>query len=238
MTKDKEAILLMKQKCAQEAVKKVQNDMILGIGSGSTVKEFIKLLGERDDLDVTTIVCIASSYDTEQMLIDNGMQVGLLNQYSKIDLTIDGADRVDKKLNLIKGGGAALLREKIIATAAQKVIIIVDKSKIVQQLDDSFPVPVEVIPFALNFVTRKLELLEGKPVIRKTSNKLGPLITDNGNMILDTYFDAIDHPDRLEQLINNIPGVMENGLFPSKLITEVIQAKEKEVVIIKNNGKE
>lgn len=233
MSEKSDQKLLMKQKCAKEATKYVKENMILGIGSGSTVREFIKLLG-KSKLNLETIICIPSSYDTETMLQENGMRIGTLNQYSKIDLTIDGADRVDMDLNVIKGGGGALLREKIIAAAAQKVIIIIDSSKMVQSLGGSFPIPVEVIPHAKNYVKTRLEKIGGSPNLRKASDKLGPTITDNGNIILDTDFAKIAHPEILEKELNNIPGVMENGIFPKNLVNIVIVAETEEIKILKN----
>lgn len=231
-TKDK-TILKMKQKCAQEAIKSVEEGMILGIGSGSTVREFISILS-RSSLDLQKIICIPSSFDTEAMLIDQGLQVGSLNQFPTIDITFDGADRVDEEINCIKGGGGALLREKIIGAAAKKLIILVDKSKIVPVLGKSFPVPIEVIPHARAYVTNQLIQMGGKPTLRLASDKLGPTITDNGNILLDTSFDEISDVEKLEQRINSIPGVMENGLFPNNMVNQVILGTEKEIKILKN----
>jgi ribose 5-phosphate isomerase A len=228
MTTDKK--LEMKQKSAAKALTFIKNGMVIGVGSGSTVREFIKLL-KSSSLDSKTIMCIPSSFDTEKMLINNGLQVSTLNQYPRIDVTVDGADRVDKALNLIKGGGGALLQEKIIAAAAQEVIIIVDETKIVTSLEGTFPIPVEVIPHAVVFVSSKLQAMGGTPVLRKASDKLGPTVTDNGNLILDTDFKKIDDPCVLEKEINNIPGVMENGIFPNKFVTKVIIASPSKVSI-------
>ncbi len=232
MSKKPDQKLIMKRKAAAEALKLVKDGMILGIGSGSTVREFIKLFGD-SKIDSKTIVCIPSSFDTENMLINNGMKVGTLNQYPAIDITIDGADRVDKDLNLIKGGGGALLREKVIAAASIQLVIIVDDSKMVQTLEGSFPIPVEVIPHAKEFVEKELLKLKGTPHLRKASDKLGPTVTDNGNIILDTDFSSISKPEELETTINNIPGVMENGIFSRKLVAQVIVASEKEIKILK-----
>ncbi|MFW9923863.1 MAG: ribose-5-phosphate isomerase RpiA [Candidatus Thorarchaeota archaeon] len=231
MSKKENQKLTMKQKCALEATKFVKENMVLGVGSGSTVKEFIKLLGH-SKLDIKTLICIPSSYDTEQMLIENGFRIGLLNQYPIIDLTVDGADRVDDRLNLIKGGGGAMLQEKIIAAAAKKVIIIVDQSKLVQKLAGSFPVPIEVIPHARIFVKNELEKLGGKSIERKASDKLGPTITDNGNIILDVDFQQSYDPEELEFKLNVIPGIVENGIFSRKLINQVIVAEEEKIKIL------
>jgi len=230
-TQTKDEKLLMKQKSAQKAIEYVREKMILGVGSGSTVREFIKLL-KKADINLSEIICIPSSFDTEAMLIEQGCQVGALNQYPNIDLTIDGADRVDAELNIIKGGGGALLREKIIAGAAKEVIIIVDESKIVPKLGGSFPVPVEVIPLAKEFVKETLEAMGGRVTLRKASDKLGPTVTDNGNIILDTDFKEIADPEALEMELNKIPGVMENGLFPKGLISRVIVAEKQEIKLL------
>lgn len=234
MSKKEDQKLNMKQKCAEEATKFVKDNMVLGVGSGSTVREFIKLLG-RSNLDVKSLVCIPSSLDTEHMLIENGFRIGSLNQFPSIDLTVDGADRVDEKLNLIKGGGGAMLQEKIIAAAAKKVIIIVDQSKLVPKLAGTFPVPTEVIPHARNFVIKELEKLGGKPTERKASDKLGPTITDNGNIILDVDFQDAFEPEVMELKLNAIPGIVENGIFSRKLVNQVIVAEgEKIKILVKN----
>ncbi|MEA2071931.1 MAG: ribose-5-phosphate isomerase RpiA [Asgard group archaeon] len=232
MTKNK---IALKRKAAEKALDFVQDGMILGIGSGSTIKEFIDAL-KQSAIDSSSLINIPSSYDTEQMLIKNGLHVGTLNQYPQIDLVIDGADRVDSELNLIKGGGAALLREKINIAAAKEVIIIIDQTKKVKNFDDSFPIPVEVFPLAIQYVEKKLKSLSGKPQLRKASNKLGPTITDNGNIIWDTTFNTIKNPRELEKILNNIPGVMENGLFPNYLITKVINGKQSGVEILEKKN--
>jgi ribose 5-phosphate isomerase A len=234
MVGNKKAIQEMKIKAAKEALKFVKNEMVLGIGSGSTVREFIKLLGN-SEIDTQKIICIPSSLDTENMLIENGMVVGSFNQHSIIDLTVDGADRVDEDLNVIKGGGGALLREKIIAAAAKVVVIIVDESKLVSELGGSFPIPVEVIPHAKEFVAKKLQAISGEPKLRMASDKLGPTVTDNGNIILDTDFQTISNPLVFEGILNNIPGVMENGLFPNNLVSKVIVATEKGIIVKEKN---
>jgi len=222
--------LALKQKSAQKALSFVKEGMVLGVGSGSTVREFIRLLSS-SSLDLQSIVCIPSSIDTEALLIDANLRVGQLNQYPEIDLTIDGADRVDQQLNLIKGGGGALLREKILAAASKIVIIIVDESKLVDQLAGSFPIPVEVLPIAKRPVEQALKALGGKPKLRQASDKLGPTITDNGNIILDTDFPSMPEPAILEQQLNNIPGVLENGLFSNQLVSKVIVASTRGILL-------
>ena len=148
-----------------------------------------------------------------------------------IDLTIDGADEIDANLNMIKGGGAALLREKIVASASREEIIIVSVSKLVQQLG-AFPLPVEVIPFGWQVVFNQLESLQGNPELRLKQGQ--PSVTDQGNFIVDCHFRKIENPEQLEQHLNMIPGVVENGLFIN-LCTRMIMA-DGENIIIKNRN--
>jgi len=148
-----------------------------------------------------------------------------------IDLTIDGADEIDANLNMIKGGGAALLREKIVASASREEIIIVSGSKLVQQLG-AFPLPVEVIPFGWQVVFNQLESLQGNPELRLKQGQ--PSVTDQGNFIVDCHFRKIENPEQLEQHLNMIPGVVENGLFIN-LCTRMIMA-DGENIIIKNRN--
>ena len=142
-----------------------------------------------------------------------GIPLTTLDEITGIDIAIDGADEVDPQKNLIKGGGAAHTREKIVDALAKEFIVVVDKSKMVQSLGSTFPLPVEVLPMAVAPVTAALEALGGEPELRMGIKKDGPVITDQGNMILDVKFDAIADPVGMEKTINNIPGVLENGLF-------------------------
>lgn len=130
-----------------------------------------------------------------------------------IDIAIDGADEVDPQKNLIKGGGAAHTREKIVDALAAQFVVVVDSGKLVDRLGSTFLLPVEVIPMAITPVMRAIEKLGGKPELRMGIKKAGPVITDQGNMVIDVKFDSIDNPAELEKTLNNIPGVLENGLF-------------------------
>jgi len=142
-----------------------------------------------------------------------GVPLTTLDEIDRIDVAIDGADEVDPQLNLIKGGGAAHTREKVVDCLAAQFIVVVDSSKIVDKLGSTFRVPIEVIPMAIAPVTRAIEKLGGKPELRMGIRKAGPVITDQGNMVIDVQFDNLDNPVELEKTLNNIPGVLENGLF-------------------------
>ena len=192
----------LKKLAAGEAVKYVKDGMIVGLGTGSTAMHAIKMIGEmvRDGIE---IVGIPTSKKTEEIAVANGIKIGDLNDYEEIDVTIDGADQIDKKLNLIKGGGGALLREKIVASCSKKEIIIADESKLVEKF--SFPLPVEVIPFGWRRTMDKLKNLGFEPNLRHG------FITDNGNYIIDCKYEEIAYG--MEEKINNLPGVAGNGLF-------------------------
>ena len=197
-----------KKAAAKEAVKFVKKGMVIGLGSGSTVAHAVRALATRK----LTITCVPSSVAINRLAAGLGLKLGSLDDYPELDLVIDGADEVDPNLNLIKGRGGAHTREKIIASAAKKVAIIVDRTKLVKRLGERRPVPVEVVPFAYGFTMRELAELGGKLKLRVTS-KGAPFVTDDGNYIIDVKFESIPHPAKLEAAINQVPGVIENGLF-------------------------
>ena len=210
----------LKEKVALAAVKYIEDNMIVGVGTGSTVNYFIKELARiKHRIDA----CVASSKATELLLRELKIPVVELNVVNDLAIYIDGADEVNKWHQMIKGGGGALTREKIIASAAKKFICIVDESKVVNHLG-SFPVAVEVLPMARSFVARELVKLKGDPVYREG------FVTDNGNIILDVFNLDITEPKILESNINLIPGVVENGLFGTRLADLVLVANENEVL--------
>lgn len=205
-----------KRRAAEAALSHVTDGMVLGVGTGSTVDVFIELLVKKmmeEELEITTV---PSSYGTEHRLRAAGFEIEGLSEVSSVPLAVDGADEVDPQLALIKGGGAALFREKILAEAAIQVVIIVDSSKVVSQLGEKMPVPVEIHPAALTLGMARIHQLGGVSVIRQAKKKAGPVITDNGNFILDVTFDQIINPEQLEMQLNAIPGVLENGIFPDQ----------------------
>jgi ribose 5-phosphate isomerase A len=149
-------------------------------------------------------------------LHDAGITTVALGAVTSLACAVDGADEVDPNLALIKGGGAALLREKILAEAADQLVIIVDSAKLVKQLGSKCAVPVEVLPAALAFTMDRIQRLGGSPVLRQAQRKAGPIVTDNGNFILDVAFPQISDPLKLDGQLNSIPGVIETGLFPTQ----------------------
>lgn len=195
----------LKQMVAQAAVQYIKEGVV-GVGSGSTINYFIDALAT---VKQKIEGAVASSVATADRLKLHGIRVLELNAVGEIPIYIDGADEVNKHLQMIKGGGGALTREKIIAAASRQFICIVDESKLVPMLGE-FPVAIEVIPMARSYVARQLVKLGGSPVYREG------FVTDNGNVILDTYTLALTDPIKLEQTINNIAGVVCNGLFAQR----------------------
>jgi ribose 5-phosphate isomerase A len=198
-----------KQLAAEKSIEFIKNRMILGLGTGSTVFFLVKKLAElvKHGLDIT---CVSTSNQTSELAKSLGIRISSLYEVEKIDLTIDGADEVDKNLNGIKGGGGALLYEKIVAKASNKVIWIVDSSKYVLQLG-KFPLPVEIISFGSNQLLKRFDELGFNPEIRKNGND--NFITDSGNLIVDLHLNEIEDAINLETQIKLIPGVVEVGLF-------------------------
>jgi len=209
----------MKKLAAEKAVEYVKDGMVLGLGTGSTVEHMLKKVGEKVNGGLK-IKGIPTSMRTRKLAKEYKIPLTSLEENPEIDLTIDGADEVDSELNLIKGGGGALAREKIVAYNSKKEIIIIDDSKIVKALGIDFNLPVEVLKYGWTSTKKSIEELFGCEVeLKKILDD--PYITDNGNYILDCAFERIEEPGEMERDINNIPGVVENGLFVG-LVDEVI----------------
>ena len=205
----------MKQAVALAAVDQIENGMILGLGSGSTAALMIEALAMKiKSGEIKDVVGVTTSFQGEVLASELGIPLKSLSSVSEIDLAIDGADEVDPKFQLIKGGGACHVQEKLVAALAKKFIVVVDSTKLVKKLNLDFKLPVEVLPSAWKQVQKTLHDLGGKGNLRMSQKKAGPIVTDQGNLILDLSFrHGIDQPDLLESQINNIPGVLENGLF-------------------------
>lgn len=200
----------MKRLAAEKACEYIEDGMILGLGTGSTVDYALIKIGNmiKDGLDIKGI---PTSSRTKKTAIEHNIPLTTLEENPNIDLTIDGADEVDSELRLIKGGGGALTREKMIAYYSNKVIIVIDETKVVKMLGIDFSLPVEIVKFGWTATKEKLKQFDCNVELRKIMDN--PYITDNSNYILDCEFDRIKDPEQLEIDINNIPGVVENGLF-------------------------
>ena len=219
----------MKQAVAKAAVNQIQNGMILGLGSGSTAALMIEVLGQKiKSGEIKEVVGVTTSFQGEVLASELDIPLKSLSAVSKIDLAIDGADEVDPFFQLIKGGGACHVQEKLVASLAEKFIVVVDSSKIVEKLNLDFKLPVEVLPSAWKQVQRTIKNMDGESNLRMAQKKAGPVVTDQGNLILDvTFKNGINYPELIESQINNIPGVLENGLFVN-LADEVLVGRIKD----------
>ena len=205
----------MKQAVAEAAVAQIRDGMVVGLGSGSTAALMIKGLGARLAAgQLRDIVGVTTSFQGEVLAAELGIPLCALNAIDRIDLAIDGADEVDPSFQLIKGGGACHVQEKLVADRAERFIVVVDSTKLVQCLNLDFLLPVEVLPGAWVQVQSRLKSMGGVAELRMATRKAGPIVTDQGNLVLDVRFETgISDPITLERDINNLPGVLENGLF-------------------------
>lgn len=206
----------LKRQAAEQALNYVEDGMKLGLGTGSTAAKFVELLGAKVKAGLK-VVCVPTSEATRAQAAALGIPLATLEEHPQLDLTVDGADEIDEELRLIKGGGGALLREKIVAVASERVVIIADSSKLVDVLG-RFPLPIEVASFGLAATVSLITGLaadagcEGEIKLRTSSNG-APYVTDNGNHILDCSFGAIDDPEALDDALKLVPGIVESGLF-------------------------
>lgn len=204
----------MKRAVGRAAADRVESGMIVGLGTGSTAVHMIARIGERlAAAELVDVAGIPTSFQSSVLAREHRVPLVGLDQTDRIDIAIDGADEVDPDFNLIKGGGAAHTREKIVDALADSFVVVVDESKLVDRLGTRFAVPIEVLPMALAAVMRAVEAIGGAPELRMAVKKAGPVVTDQGNLVIDARFDSIDDPAGLEQALNNVPGVLENGLF-------------------------
>ena len=204
-----------KKRAALEAVKHVREGFVVGLGSGTTVAYAIQEIGKRIKREGLQVLGVPTSHQALMLAVNHSIPITTLDEHPKLDLTIDGADQIDRDLNLIKGMGGALMREKIVASAAKQFVIVADKTKLVEKLGTNQPIPLEVLPFALSTVIARIKELGGNPVLREGNRKIGPVVTDNGNFILDVEFESVDALDKLDVALKLIPGVLETGLFMS-----------------------
>lgn len=203
----------LKKAAAQAAVDLVRSNTVVGLGSGSTVAYFLEELGARIRDGHLDVVGVPTSYHTRFMARDLGIPIRDPMDVDSVDLTVDGADEVDTHGNLIKGGGGAHVLEKLVASMAEQFVIVVDESKLVNTLGENFWVPVEVITPALAFVMKSLRGLRANPAIRSGSGKLGQVVSDLGNTIIDVDFGPIEDVPSLDRKLNDIPGIVGHGLF-------------------------
>jgi ribose 5-phosphate isomerase A len=204
----------LKRAVAREAAKIVENDEIIGLGSGTTVRHFVEEIAKRIKDDNLRILAVPTSYDTSMLASENGIKLTTLGEHPQLSKCFDGADKVDRDFNMIKGGGGCHTREKIVASASKTVCILIDHTKLVDQLTTKYPIPVEIIPFAYKFVAQRVREEGGALKLRDGGqSKIGPAIGDNGGFIGDVTFGENKDLSQLDVLLNSTPGVIEHGLF-------------------------
>ena len=203
-----------KRRAAERAVDQVESGSVVGLGSGSTAAHAIRILGHRlRSGELRDVLGVPTSLQAAAEAVGAGVPLTTLDEHSVLDLAIDGADQVDGELNVIKGRGGTLLREKVVASASRLYIIVADSTKLAARLGEGCRLPVEVLSFALRPVLRRMGELGAEVEVRMGGGKLGPVVTDNGNLIVDADFGAIPEPRRLDAELKSIPGVIETGLF-------------------------
>jgi ribose 5-phosphate isomerase A len=203
----------LKLQAAIAALTEIRSGMVVGLGSGSTASLFIRELGARVRGGLS-VIGIPSSDDSERLAVEVGVPLTTFRTHSRIDVTVDGADEVSESLDLTKGLGGALVREKIVAYASARMIVVVDESKLVDRLGRKTPIPVEVIPLAADLIEAQLRHWGGEVIRREKNGKL--FISDNGNLILDWRRAPIDDPASLEKQLKNLTGVVDSGIFANR----------------------
>ena len=203
-----------KRKAVLKALRPIKNGWIVGMGSGSTTAYAVSELGRITKSDRLQVSIVPTSHQVENLAIAHGLRIVSMNEAFTVDYAIDSADQVEQStLNLIKGGGAAMLREKVVDAAAHRLAVVVDETKLSRHLGGEQAVPLEVSPFAYKFVQAKVTRMGGRAKLRESSGKAGPVITDNGNFVRDSDFGKIEKPATLDRRLKAIPGVLETGLF-------------------------
>lgn len=220
---DQETQNKLKKEAGIKAAQLIESGMVAGLGTGSTVRYFVDELGRRVKEEGLSFTGVTTSVRTKEQAEGYGIKIVNVDDVDSIDLTVDGADEVDKNFNGIKGGGAALLWEKIVATNSKKIVWIVDQSKVVDTIG-KFPLPVEVIPFGSGHVIKTFESKGYKPVLRLDSNGT-PVRTDEKNYVVDLHLNKIEHPKELAQDLITTVGVVEHGLFLNMVNTVIVGAE-------------
>jgi len=203
-----------KRNAVLKALEPVKNGWAIGLGSGSTMAHAVKELARLQRDRKMEFSVIPTSYQMEYLAASHGLRITSLNEVARVDYAIDGADQVKiGSLDLVKGGGGALLREKIVDSSARHLVVAVDQFKVVDHLGGKQLIPLEVLPSAYRYVRSEVAKMGGKAKVRESAGKMGPVITDNGNFLVDVDFGRIHNPSRLERGLRAIPGVLETGLF-------------------------
>jgi ribose 5-phosphate isomerase A len=219
---------------AAQAIRELKDNTIVGLGSGNTILRALELAAERIKKENLRISFIPTSYQVEIAAKKLNLKTTSLDENTEPELALDGADQVQwRTLDLVKGGGAALLREKIVDSTARRLVIIVDEKKLAKTLGGSQPIPVEITPFGYASTLEKIRRISDKASLRETTGKVGPIVTDNGNLIADVYFRSLRRPEIVHEKLKKIPGVVETGLFLGMADTAYVGRKDGHVDILR-----
>ena len=219
---------------AAQAIREIRNNTTIGLGSGNTILRAIELAAERIKKENLKITFIPTSYQTEIAAKKLGLKTATLEEETEPDLALDGADQIQwRTLDMVKGGGAALLREKIVDSTSKKLVIIVDEKKLAKTLGGPQPIPVEIVPFGYASTVAKIRKISEKAALREGAGKVGPVITDNGNLIADVFFRSLRRPEIVHEKLKNIAGVIETGLFLQMCDVAYVGRKDGRVDILR-----
>jgi len=203
-----------KRNAVLKALEPVKSGWIIGLGSGSTMAYAVKELARLQRDRKMELSVVPTSYQMENLATSHGLKIASLNEVARVDYAIDGADQVRKgSLDLVKGGGGALLREKIVDSSAHSFVVVVDEYKMVDYLGGKQPIPLEILPFAYKYVRSEVAKIGGRAKLRESEGKMGPVISDNGNFLVDADFGPVQSPSKLERRLKFVAGVLETGLF-------------------------
>jgi len=223
-----------KRKTALKAILPIRSGWVIGLGSGSTTAYALAEIARLVKAMKFELSVVPTSHQIENLAISHGLRIRTINEVHSVDYAIDGADQVEiRSLNVVKGGGGAMLREKIVDSAARKLAIVVDERKLTQHLGEKQPIPLEVLPFAHKSVQVKITNMGGRARLRESTEKAGPVITDNGNFILDADFGPIKHPTQLDRRLKMLPGLLETGLFLRMADCVYVGRKDGKVEVLK-----
>jgi len=219
---------------AAQSIRELRQGTIVGLGSGTTVLSTLELAAEKIRKENLDIRFVPTSYQMEIAVRSLKLQTTQLEEDMELDLALDGADQVQwRSLDMVKGGGAALLREKIVDSTANRLVVVVDERKLTKTLGGSQPIPVEIVPFAYSSTHDKIKRLSEKAVLRHGTGKVGPIITDNGNLVIDAYFRNLRRPEIIGEKLKKIPGVIETGLFLQMCDVAYVGRKDGRVDILR-----
>ena len=222
-----------KRRAVLKALQPVRNGWIIGVGSGTTTSFAIAEISRLVKTKRFELSIVPTSHQIEHLAIAHGLRIRAINEVHAVDYAIDGADQVEvPSLNVVKGGGGAMLREKIVDSSAHKLVIVVDERKLAKHLGEKQPIPLEVLPLAYKSVQVKITNMGGRARLRESTGKVGPVVTDNGNFILDADFGRIAYPTQLDHRLKMLPGVLETGLFLKMVDCVYVGRKDGKVEVL------